>query len=104
MSDLQKLTTKAKNTRLLEGIKLATNRDFRIRLDQVQPAEENEEVYTIQKSTFWHMPLTNHIFISFRIQSTLRRQLLEARKTKKRMKTFPAAIFKLRALDWILAF
>ena len=41
MGDLQKLASKSKSNKLLEGIKLGTVRDFRIKLDQApQPPQE----------------------------------------------------------------
>ena len=41
MGDLQKLASKSKSNKLLEGIKLGTVRDFRIKLDQApQPPPE----------------------------------------------------------------
>lgn len=51
MGDLQKLSSKVKNTKLLEGIKLATTRDFRIKLDQVPTNEEDAEVHNISFCT-----------------------------------------------------
>jgi len=68
MGDLQKLASKSKSNKLLEGIKLGTVRDFRIKLDQAAPqvaqddatnvasdAEENSEMDIVDDENAEHI-------------------------------------------------
>ena len=47
MGDLQKLASKSKSNKLLEGIKLGTVRDFRIKLDQAAPQVAQDDATNV---------------------------------------------------------
>merc|ERR1712083_878639 len=50
MGDLQKLASKSKSNKLLEGIKLGTARDFRLKLDLAPEPNENDEAQDVSNN------------------------------------------------------
>ena len=58
MGNLQKLASKSKSNKLLEGIKLGTARDFRLKLDLAPPEQPNDEAQDISNNASDEVSIT----------------------------------------------